>query len=131
MSQPNPNLYVVDGAGEQQVAGTGSGSGQGGDVTIHLSEDDLTDGDRTIFLCKEFLNVYPVGYLSRVTAWWIFILLVAGAVDVATMRHVIGTKFTDAFGNLTAPVAVVWVAATLTLMVFLLVSFLWKKRGEK
>lgn len=124
MSKLSPNnLYTVDFSSPED--GSGGGVSGGGESF------NVRDGDRTIFLCEEFLNVYPTGYLSRFTAWWIFVLLVAGGSDVATMRHVIGVKFTDAFGNVTESGAVIWGAALFTLMVFFLISFLWSKGSKK
>lgn len=123
-SKGQQNLYVMD-ANDYETGSEKNCSTGGGEPPL------ISDGEHTVFLCKEFLNEYPKDYLLRITAWWVFVLVLACCVDVATMKHIISGKFSDAFGNATASEGVIWVAAALTLMVFLLISFLWKKGDKK
>lgn len=115
------NLHVIP-SPDNSVAG----SSTNGDAPPGVS-----DGERTLFLCKEFLNAYPKWYLARVTSWWVFVATITGLIDWALMKHIGSARFSDAFGNATVSDWVISVAAGLTLIVFLSISFLWKKGVAK
>lgn len=121
MAQTRPDIAFI-GKAVAASHGTAPISSGGYDAP---STSPNSSGQENIQMCREFDLSYPERYLRRMTVMWALLLVLAGTTDVATMRHVIGQRFTDAFGNLTTSEPVVWVAATLTLMVFLVMSVVW------
>ncbi len=120
MVKEKPNLHV---------AHSGMGSGDGVDPETTGGDDG--GGNDALYTAQEIIDAFPKGHLHRVTAWWVFVAVCMALIDGALMVHATQSRFADALGNSTVADVVIYFAAALTLAIFLAISFLWKKGGEK
>lgn len=88
------------------------------------NEIGVTDGEHNLHMCREMILVYAKKYLFLVTAFWVFVLILSGAVDLTAMFHVLSQKYLDAFGNPTTGTVTLILAAGMTLMWFMFISVL-------